>query len=141
MSVPFRLQQVGPPLSRRFGRGFTLLEILVAMAVLAVVLLAVYRLQAQSISMTRHARFQAVAPLLARQKIAELDLAGIETRPEKSGEFNAPFAGYRWRLQVADTRSSHLGETAERLKRIDLTISRDADGLEYQVQTYRFFDR
>jgi general secretion pathway protein I len=111
------------------------------MAVLAVVLLAVYRLQAQSLSITRNSRFQAVAPLLARQKIAEVELAGLEKPLEKTGVFKAPHSGYGWRLSVADTRSPQLGETAARLKKIDLTISRDADGLEYQVRAYRFFDR
>jgi general secretion pathway protein I len=122
-------------------RGFTLLEILLALSILSVVLLAVYRLHTQSIFAAQSARFQTVAPLLARQKMAEVNLGGLDAIPEPAGNFGERYPGYTWRLAVSDTVSERLGETAGRLKKIDLTIGLDADGSQYRVRAYRFFER
>lgn len=130
----------GQPVRKQIGcQGFTLLEILVAMAILSVVVLAVYRLHAQSIAAVHTARFQAVAPLLARQKLAQVEIDGLEGLRQGSGDFGDGYRGYAWQLAVEDVAPDVLGEVAERLKRIELTISFDADAFVYRVQTYRFF--
>ncbi|MFO7972965.1 MAG: prepilin-type N-terminal cleavage/methylation domain-containing protein [Desulfobacterales bacterium] len=53
--------------------GFTLLEIMVALSIIAIVLVSVYKMQAQSISMIYASKFYATAPLLAQLKIAEVE--------------------------------------------------------------------
>jgi len=58
--------------------GFSLLEVLVALVLVAIVLISVYRLYSQSILMDRRARFDTVAPQLARLKLAELERAWQE---------------------------------------------------------------
>ena len=55
-----------------FG-GFTLLEVMIAMAILATTLVVVFQSQSQSISTTGIARFQTTASLLAQSKIAEIE--------------------------------------------------------------------
>ena len=46
--------------------GFTLLEVMIAMAILAITLVAVYQSQSQSISMAGNSRFLTTASLLAQ---------------------------------------------------------------------------
>jgi len=61
-----------PPLRHlKFSLGFTLLEVMVALAVMSIVLVSVYRMHSQSLTMNTAARFYTLAPMLAQGKMAE----------------------------------------------------------------------
>jgi len=111
------------------------------MAILSTVLLAVYRLQAQSISTTRAARFQALAPLLARQKLADVERLGNGGPFMDSGDFGETYPGFAWQAEVGGAASEHLGDVGADLRRIELTISLNSDEFRYRLRTYRFFQR
>ena len=51
--------------------GFTLLEVMVSVAIMSIVLVSVYRLHSQSLTMNTEARFYTQAPMLAQSKLAE----------------------------------------------------------------------
>jgi general secretion pathway protein I len=108
---------------------------MVALAIMAIVLVAVYRMHTQTLSMTAVSRFQTEAPLLAQQKLAELDNAG-ESIGSDSGDFGDDFPGFRWQLDVEEVVSESLGEVGRDLKRIDLTVTSEAG--TYTLRTYRF---
>ena len=57
--------------------GFTLLEVMVAMSILAMALVAVFHMQSQSISMAGESRFLTTASLLAQSKMAEIEAEPI----------------------------------------------------------------
>ena len=63
--------------NKRSSGGFTLLEVLVAVAVTAIALLAVYRLQAQTIDLNYSIRFYAAAPLLAQDALARFEAENL----------------------------------------------------------------
>jgi prepilin-type N-terminal cleavage/methylation domain-containing protein len=46
--------------------GFTLLEVMVAMAIMAIVLVSVYRMHSQTLTMNMAARFYTQAPMVAQ---------------------------------------------------------------------------
>jgi general secretion pathway protein I len=121
---------------RRRQRGFTLIEVIAAMSIMAIVLLAVYRLHAQTLSMNSVVRFYTLAPLLAQTRLAafETDPYG---RDGGSGDFGADYPGYAWEVTVEDTTSEYLGEAAENLKKIDIVISFNENESTYRVRTYR----
>jgi general secretion pathway protein I len=119
--------------------GFTLLEILVAVSIIVIVLVAVYRLHAQTISMNISARFYSVAPLLAQEKIAEIQLKKRDELFGDSGGFGEAFPGYKWELEVRDMESEYLEELSENLKRIDLHISYNDGEYNYNARTYKYF--
>jgi general secretion pathway protein I len=54
---------------RKENRGFTLLEVMVAIALIAIALTAVLGSQSQSVSLAGEARFNTTATLLAQSKI------------------------------------------------------------------------
>jgi len=58
--------------------GFTMLEVMVAIAYVAFFFTAFYASQAQSISMCSEARWETVAPLMARCKLSEIELYLME---------------------------------------------------------------
>ncbi|MGB2929513.1 MAG: prepilin-type N-terminal cleavage/methylation domain-containing protein [Desulfobacterales bacterium] len=118
--------------------GFTLLEIMVALSIIAIVLVSVYKMQAQTISMNYEARFYATAPLLAQLKIAELETVNLEEQADDSGDFGDKFPGYRWNVVIDDIESELLGNIAENLKQINVNVSFNTDEFTYSLRTYRF---
>ncbi|MEA1949173.1 MAG: prepilin-type N-terminal cleavage/methylation domain-containing protein [Thermodesulfobacteriota bacterium] len=121
--------------------GFTLLEIMVALSIIAIVLVSVYKMQAQTISMNYAARFYATAPLLAQLKIAEVEIENFREPADDSGDFGDEFPGYRWNVVIDDIDSELLGNIAENLKKIDVNVSFNTDEFTYSLRTYRFIQK
>jgi general secretion pathway protein I len=122
----------------RTAFGFTLLEVMVALAVMSIVLVSVYRMHSQSLTMNTAARFYILAPLLAQNRLAELETISSEGFSDNSGDFGEQYPGYSWRSSVTDVSSEVLGEAANDLKRIDLTVSYNEGQFSYNLRTYRF---
>ena len=118
--------------------GFTLLEIMVSISIIAIVLVAVYRMHTQTISMNTSVKFYSTAPLLAHGKIAELGINPLNELTDDSGNFGKEFVGYRWNVSIEDVESEFLGVTGEDLKKIDVTISFNNEELTYNLRKYRF---
>ena len=118
--------------------GFTLLEVMVALAVMSIVLVSVYRMHSQSLTMNAAARFYTQAPLLAQSKMAAFETLSAKGFPEDSGDFGEQFPGYSWKVSQKDVTSEVLGTVAEDLKQIDITVSYNDNQFSYNLRTYRF---
>ena len=118
--------------------GFTLLEVMVAMAIMAIVLVSVYRMHSQTLTMNMAARFYTQAPMLAQSKLAQLESASSGEITGDSGDFGEKFPGYTWSISSEEVSSEALGEIAADLKRIDMKVSFNGDEYSYNVRTYRF---
>ena len=90
------------------NHGFTLLEVMIAMAILAIALVAVYQSQSQSISMAGDSRFLTTASLLAQARMAEIDAAD----PREVGFGERRFRGGLSRLHVAGGGRGRGGKSA-----------------------------
>ena len=119
--------------------GFTLLEVLISLAIMAVVLVAVFKLHAQSISMNNAARFHTTAPLLLQEKLSLFKTTPLEELASDSGDFGENFPGYTWQFFIEDVESESLGKISERLKKINITITFGKDEYRYSLITYHFF--
>ena len=126
------------PRSVRLSFGFTLLEVMVALAVMSIVLVSVYRMHSQSLAMNTAARFYTQAPMLAQSKMAEIEALSSSAFPDDSGDFGEPFPGYGWKASVTDVTSEILGDAAEDLKRVDITVSLNDNQFVYTLRAYRF---
>ena len=118
--------------------GFTLLEVMVALAVMSIVLVSVYRMHSQSLTMNAAARFYTQAPLLAQSKMAAFETLSAKGFPEDSGNFGEQFPGYSWKVSQKDVTSEVLGTVAGDLKQIDITVSYNDNQFSYNLRTYRF---
>ncbi len=120
-------------------KGFTLLEVMVALSIIAIVLVSVYRMHAQTVSMNNEVRFYATAPMLAQIKMAEIESESLEDIGDDSGDYGDEFPDYRWSIVIDDVESTALGNIAKDLKKIDLLISFNNDEFTYNSRSYKYF--
>ena len=139
MSIKIKTYRIQHPASsiQHPVSGFTLLEVMIAMAIMAIVLVSVYRLHSQTLSMTTANRFYTQAPLLAQSKMAQLEAISSGVVSGDSGDFGDKFPGYGWRVSTEDVSSEALGEAAEELKRIDVTVTLNGNEYEHTIRLYR----
>ncbi|MDY6792016.1 MAG: prepilin-type N-terminal cleavage/methylation domain-containing protein [Thermodesulfobacteriota bacterium] len=123
----------------RSNSGFTLLEIMVATSIIAIVLVSVYRMHAQTIGMNFISRFQTTAPMLAKKVLTEIETKPVDELGDDSGDFTTEFSGYKWRVSVKEVESEALGEITKDLRQIEVTISLNEDEDVYRIRLYKFF--
>ena len=107
------------------------------MSIMAIVLVSVYRMHSQTLTMNIANRFYTQAPLLAQDKLAQLETGLSEIIAGDSGDFGEEFPGYSWNVTVEEVAAEALGEIANDLKRIELMVSFNNNEYVYNVRTYR----
>jgi len=116
-----------------YAKGFTLMEVMIAMAILAIALVTIFQSQSQSISMTGNSRFLTTASLLAQARMAEIEALDMKDVRTESGDFGNAFPDYAWRVEVKDT-------DFDVVKKIELTVTNSLLTVnnEYMLELYRF---
>ena len=94
-----------PPLPRGASGGFTLLEVLIALAVLSVCLLAIYQGYSTALAISASTRKLWKAMEYSHNELARWER--VRPAPEVSvnqGDFppNDPMAGYSWKREITD---------------------------------------
>lgn len=117
--------------------GFTLLEVMVAMAIIAIVFVSIFRMHSQTIEMNNRARFDITASLLAQKKIAELQIKPLNEISDSSEDFGDEFAGYICSVSVEDVETENLEDIANILKKIDVTVTFGEGEYIYGFRRYR----
>ncbi|MBN1932901.1 MAG: prepilin-type N-terminal cleavage/methylation domain-containing protein [Desulfobacterales bacterium] len=118
--------------------GFTLLEVMAAISIMAIALVSVYKMHTQTIVMANTARFYTTAPFLAQSKISEIESKSDDELSDGSGDFGDKFPQYNYNISINDVESELPGNTTNDLKKIDITISYNTDEFIYRLRTYRF---
>lgn len=103
---------------KRCMRGFTLLEVMIATAIVAVAVTVLLGLGNRSLAV--HDRLQQTtrATLLAQSRLAEIEVAARKetSRQDESGDFPVPDDRFHWQSVWLDTPLPSV-------QRIDLTVS------------------
>jgi general secretion pathway protein I len=92
--------------------GFTLLEVLVAVAVMAIALVGILKANYQSLSALAESRARTTAVLLAGNKLAEVEAAGAGKWNEFQGDFGEEHPGFTWRVESEPTTEAGLVRVA-----------------------------
>lgn len=137
MNPPAKIPAFHLSLSNR--QGFTLLEVLIAIAILAISLSAIFGSQAQSLSLATEAQFNLRAATLARAKLAEYE-SGVAPLEDGDGDFGEDFPGYVWKVEVQDADLSEVLPPATNLEpplqRVDVTVAWGSAGLSHTLRCY-----
>ncbi|MEA2114154.1 MAG: type II secretion system protein [Thermodesulfobacteriota bacterium] len=117
--------------------GFTLLEIMVAVAIIAISFVSLLGSQSQSISIAAISRFEITASMLARQKLTEIQLADFEELSTAEGDFEDDSVNFHWQTEVNELTEDEIGISGadEMVKVVDLTVSMGTDeNMIYRVR-------
>ena len=107
------------PATGRTTRGFSLLEVLIALAVLALALFALSRSAALAIEATQHREEVLLASLVAQNVLAEIRRgSGGPAQGEREGRQRQGGREFYWRANISD---SELPGT----RRIDIAVALD----------------
>ena len=122
----------------RNAPGFTLLEVLAAVAILAIVLVAVFRLHFQTTAMTGASKFYTLAPLLAQTKLTDMEITGIENAGSGEGDFGTDMPGLKWRVDTEDVVPAILENGPGSMRKIEITVTTIDEDRVYRLRTFRF---
>jgi general secretion pathway protein I len=127
-------------------KGFTLLEVLLAIALLAIALPVLLGLRNFDLDLHSRAEELTAATLLAQEKLLEAELSGVYPVGEIGGDFrNAPLGtqsgiqatdravGYKWKRTVSPTPLASIREV-----RVQVSWLRGATEESVEVSTYVF---
>ncbi len=121
----------------RSENGFTLMEVMVALSVVAIALTAIYRMHSQTLFMDTRGRFDTVATMLMGQKLADIDTMDLAELTSDSGDFGSAHPGYAWQIQSEKVASELLKADGPALMRITVTISYNQEESLFNLTTYR----
>ena len=120
--------------------GFTLLDVMIAMAIIAIALTAVLGSQSQSVSLASEAKFSTTAAFLAQGKMATIEAEKLDDLADDSGDFGKEFPGYTWEIEVHNVVFETPKNVSNHLKQIDLRVLWNNDRrYQYRLRVYRFF--
>ena len=106
---------------RADSRGFTLVEVVVALAIVAIGMLAVFKTIGDTVHNVTDLRDRSFAAWIADNRITEMRISGeMPSVEETAGEVE--FAGRRWHWVTTVSQTQVQG-----LRRIDVRVRRDED--------------
>ena len=83
------------------NKGFTLMEVLISLAIMTLALLAVFRLQAQNLDLQSEAYFLTLASQLGQQRMAEIQARPDLREGQSSGDFGELYPTFRYEEEIA----------------------------------------
>ncbi len=112
--------------SGRSQRGFTLIETMIALTILALVVSAVAQALAQSLAMAHRIKTETTLALLAQSKMAEVE-SSRELPVSDRGRFPGDFSQYAWQVTVREGGFPQL-------QKVEVTVT---DSLSGKTESYR----
>ncbi|MDA3787362.1 MAG: prepilin-type N-terminal cleavage/methylation domain-containing protein [Desulfobacula sp.] len=128
-------------LSARKDNGFTLLEVMISVSIIALILTSLFRMQSGTIGLATADKFNSIAPALAQQLLVRMehDLANWS---EVEGDFGETFPGIKWACEISDSLFEEIDfiseENYNNFKRIDVEITDSSRQRSYKFTTWRF---
>lgn len=109
----------------RKTEGFTLLEVMIAVSIIAISFVTLIGSQSQSVSLAGRTRFAVTSSLLAQQKLTEIEMTDYEQVYSGEGDFGEKYPGFIWKSEVSDLGEDDTGiKGAEgMLKVVNLTVT------------------
>lgn len=118
--------------------GFTLLEVMVAVSIIAIAFVTLIGSQSQSVSIAGQTRFAVTSALLGQLKLTEIESSEFEQISSSGGDFGDNYPGYRWSSEISDLGEDETGISGVEgmLKIVNLTITLgENETLSYDISS------
>ena len=114
--------------------GFTLLEIVIALGLIATALMAVFRIQAQNLDLQAEAKFMTIANQLAQDRVARIQASATLSEGTTSGDCGEDYPNYTYREEISEVPDM------EDLYKVSLSVflERDVTVKDLSLETYLF---
>lgn len=119
-------------------RGFTLLEVMIAVAIIAIAVVTLLGAQSQSMSLVTGAKFDSMASMLAQWKMSDLLLQDFDQLVDDQGNFGEDYPQFYWTVQVTELGEGDTGLKGldDRLKALDIAVlSHDNEQMRFTLRT------
>ena len=90
--------------------GFTLLEVMVALLIIATSFVVLLHTRNQSVTAADYAKRTTVATLLASERMSEIEQEDFPDTGEDGSNFGDDYPEYRWETTVSDTAYENIKE-------------------------------
>jgi prepilin-type N-terminal cleavage/methylation domain-containing protein len=126
--------------------GFTLLEIMISVSIIALILTSLFRMHSGTIELAAAGKFNSLAPVLAQQLLIKIEHDPANWS-EFEGDFKETFPGFTWSCKISDSFFDELdfingdnnnGENNNSFKKIEIEILNSPWQRSYKVTTWRF---
>ena len=115
--------------SRAKIQGFTLIEILVALAIVSIALFAIVKANISNLTIAQHLRDKTIATWVAYDELTRAQLGLIPTEGKTVGDAIMLGQTWHWELRVTALSGSSL-------KMFDISVSKPADNLILEMSAY-----
>jgi len=105
-----------PPCGGAATSGFTLLEVLIAVALLAMALVPLLGSMNASLNLAYSAKMKTIATLLARERMTRVELAGFPDLGDSNGDFGENAAAFSWKQSVVEPPAGLDAATVREVK-------------------------
>jgi general secretion pathway protein I len=113
--------------SREAQEGFTLLEVMIAMAILSLVAVTFLRAQASSVRLVDESVQISMATLLAKERMAELESRGFPQPGSNAGTWGEAFPAYRWEQTISTTEIPNIRKAVVRVLWMEGELQRNME--------------
>jgi general secretion pathway protein I len=112
--------------SNRADDGFTLLEVMVALAIISIALVSLLGTHLMSLNLAQKNKEQALMAMLAREKMEEVFSTEFDSINNNSGDFGPQHPEYEWEETVNEDETDNL-------KNVKLVVSSPAGSLTLET--------
>ncbi len=106
--------------------GFTYLEVIVSVAIIAILFVGIFRMQSGTINLATAGKFYITAPVLAEKVMLQIE-QDVTGWSETSGDFGDEYPGYQWECEISDTAFDQIdfidADNQKRFKKIRVVVS------------------
>jgi len=115
-------------------RGFTLLEIIICLGLIALVLVSVFHLQAQNLDLQSEAQFMTTATCLLQERLSRIQSQEEIDEGTNSGDFGEDYPDYTYTQEVSEVPDT---ETLYKV-RVSVFLERENARRDLWLETYLY---
>ena len=116
------------------NHGFTLLEMIICLGLIALVLVAVFHLQGQNLDLQSEAQFMTTATCLLQERLSQIQALEMIEEGTNSGDFGKDFPDYTYTQEVSEVPDTGI------LYKVKVTVvlERDKAHRDLWLETYLY---